>query len=147
MNPLRARSALLVGILAVGLGCGSDAVPGGTGSAPRAESTARYLVKIHADWCAVCTRLVPLWTRLGEEYGDSVQLVLFDVTDREAVEQSAREAARLGLAQFFDSHKSKTGTIAVLDATTRAPVSVFKGEMDYAKYQAVLARGREQGGA
>jgi hypothetical protein len=90
---------------------------------------------------------MPLWDRLGEEYGDSVRIVVFDVTDRKAVEQSIREAARLGLGEFFDAHKSKTGTIAVLDPATREPVAVFRGEMDFARYQTVLARGRDQGGA
>jgi thiol-disulfide isomerase/thioredoxin len=147
MKPLRARSVLLAGILAVGLGCGSDEAPSSAESAPRAESTAPYLVKIHADWCGICTRLMPLWTRLGEEYGDSVQMVLFDVTDREAVDDSAREAARLGLGPFFDSHKAQTGTIAVLDGTTRESLAVFHGEMEFARYQTVLEKLRDEGGA
>ena len=80
MRRLRARSVLLAGILAVGLGCGSDEVPSVADSTPRAGGTAPYLVKIHADWCGVCNRLTPLWNRLGEEYGDSVQMVFFDVS-------------------------------------------------------------------
>lgn len=147
MKSLRARSVLFAGILAVGLGCGSDEVPSGADSAPRAESTAPYLVKIHADWCGVCNRLTPLWSQLGEEYGDSVQMVLFDVSDREAVDESAREAARLGLGPFFDSHKGQTGTIAVLDGTTRESLAVFRGVMELPKYQAVLDKVRDEGGA
>jgi thiol-disulfide isomerase/thioredoxin len=147
MRRLRARSVLLAGILAIGLGCGSDEVPSVADSTPRAGGTAPYLVKIHADWCGVCNRLTPIWSRLGEEYGDSVQMVFFDVTDREAVDDSAREAARLGLDSFFDSHKGQTGTIAVLDGTTRESLAVFRGEMVLDKYQAVLDELRDEGGA
>ena len=147
MRRLRARSVLLAGILAVVLGCGSEEVPSGADATPRAESTAPYLVKIHADWCGVCNRLTPLWTQLGEEYGDSVQMVLLDVTDREAVDDSTREAARLGLGPFFDSHKGQTGTIALLDGTTRESLAVFRGEMDIARYQTVLDELRDPGGA
>jgi len=147
MKRLHPRLWLIGGILAVGLGCGSAETPAGAGSASPTESSALYLVKIHADWCGVCTRLLPLWSRLGEEYGDSVRMVVFDVTDRAAVERSSQEAARLGLGEFFDAHRSRTGIIAVLDATTRAPLAVFQGEMDFAEYQSVLERERERGGA
>ena len=53
---------------------------------------------------------------------------MFDVTDRGAIERSRAEAQRLGLEAFFDAHKSKTGTVAVLNGATREPVSVMKGE-------------------
>jgi thiol-disulfide isomerase/thioredoxin len=137
----------LAGILAVGLGCGSAETPTGAGSAPPAKSSAPYLVKIHADWCGVCTRLTPVWNRLEEEYGDSVQMVLLDVSDRDAVELSSQEADRLGLGQFFDSYRGRTGTIAVLDAGTGEPQAVFIGEMDFAKYQTALETVLERGGA
>lgn len=140
MNLPRARFALLAGILTVGLGCGSGEAPTGVTQAPRAASSGPYLVKIHADWCGVCTRLTPVWNRLGEEYGDSVQMALFDVSDRDAIERSSEEAARLGLGQFFDSHKGRTGTIAVLGAGTGEPLAVFQGEMDFAKYQTALEK-------
>jgi hypothetical protein len=56
-------------------------------------------------------------------------------------------AIPLGLGEFFDAHKSKTGTIAVIDAATLEPVALFEGEMDFAEYQAVLAEERGACGA
>ena len=96
-----------------------------------------YLVKVHADWCGTCTRLNPVWSRLDASYGDRVELVLLDVTDRDAVARSRATAERLGLVEFFDAHKSKTGVIAVLDAS-RQPVAVWKGETELAKYSDVI---------
>jgi hypothetical protein len=142
MTRLRTRSTVLATAAAIPLALLVSAGAGGARSASEEGDPVLYLVKIHADWCRTCMRLQPLWARLGEECGDSAKLVLFDVTDRETVAHSAGEAAGLGLGKFFDAHKSKTGTIAVIDATTLEPVAVFEGETDFAKYQAVLTEER-----
>lgn len=88
----------------------------------------------------MCTRLEPLWKRLGDECGASARLVLLDVTNQESTARAAREAESLGLGDFFDAHKSQTGTIALIDASTKQPLDVFKGELDFAKYQAALSK-------
>lgn len=104
------------------------------------EATDRpYLVKVHADWCGTCTRLGPVWERLEAAYGKRAQLVVFDVTDRDAVARSREAAERLGLVEFFDDHKSRTGTVAVLGGD-RKPVAVFKGETDFDRYAVALGR-------
>ena len=95
------------------------------------------VVKVHADWCGTCTRLNPVWSRLQASYGERAELVLLDVTDRDAVARSRETAARLGITEFFDAHKAKTGVIAVLDSS-REPVVVWKGETDYQKYADVI---------
>jgi hypothetical protein len=146
MTHLRVRTALAFA-LAIPLGLILNAHPVGAGTEAERADGGLYLVKIHSDWCGTCTRMEPLWTRLGEECGDKAQLVLLDVTDRESTENSSREAERLGLKEFFDAHKSKTATIAVIEAATGKPVAVFKGEMDFAKYEAVLTEGRGECGA
>ena len=138
MRHRRTRATVLATAVAIPLALVVGAGAGGARSASEKGDPVLYLVKIHADWCRTCMRLQPLWTRLGEECGDSAQLIFFDVTDRETTAHSAGEAAGLGLGEFFDAHKSKTGTIAVIDAATLETVAVFEGEMDFAKYQAVL---------
>ena len=67
-----------------------------------------------------------------------VEIVACDVTDRDAVERSRAEAERRGILEFFDSHKSKTGTVAIFDSGSGAPRAVFKGELDVEKYRAAL---------
>jgi hypothetical protein len=147
MTSLRVHPTLLAATLAISLAFILSAEPGGAESASETGAKRHYLVKIHADWCVACTRLQPLWKRLGEKCGDSARLVLLDVTDRETTAHSAREAARLGLGEFFDAHKSQTGTIAVIETATREPVAVFRGEMDFGEYEAVLTNGRGECGS
>ena len=104
-----------------------------------AEADRPYVIKVHADWCGTCTRLNPVWSQLESRYGERAELVLLDVTDREAVARSRASAERLGIVDFFDAHKSKTGVIAVLDSS-RQPIVVWKGETALEKYAVVIDR-------
>ena len=106
--------------------------------ASHAEEPAKpMIVKIHADWCGTCTALEDTFEALEPQVGGDARIVILDVTDREAVARSQAEADRLGIRAFFDAHKSKTGTVGVLDAGG-APVVVMRGEMDPAKYVAAV---------
>ena len=99
-----------------------------------------FVVKIHADWCGTCVRLDPTIEALRESLGSRARIVVFDVTDKGTLARATTEADRLRLRAFFDQYKSKTGTVGVLHGATREPVSVFKGELDTAKYEAAVAR-------
>ena len=57
--------------------------------------------------------------------------------------RSTAEADRLGIRAFFDSYKSKTGTVGVIDANGKT-VSVLKGEMDPSKYVAAVKKANGQ---
>jgi len=146
-----ARSALA---LAVGLALGLMAGPIGADAAKPADSTEvaaisaaadasrPFVVKVHADWCGVCTALNSTWSELGSQLGDGARLVIFDVTDRESLRTSQAEAHRLGLDAFFAEYKSRTGTIAVLRGDTRGKIEVMKGVRNVARYEAAVARAR-----
>ncbi|MBW2697598.1 MAG: hypothetical protein JRE70_14060, partial [Deltaproteobacteria bacterium] len=97
------------------------------------------VVKIHADWCATCKRLDAIWTQLDTDMGDQVQVVTLDVSDRVAFQESQATAKELGLEDFFQEYRSKTGTIAVLDCNSREPVAVMNGELDLGKYREAIA--------
>jgi thiol-disulfide isomerase/thioredoxin len=98
------------------------------------------IVKIHADWCGTCKTQGPLWEQINASLGDRATVIDFDVTDRPAYEKSRAEAERLGILEFFDRYKKRTGTIAVLDCKTREPVEVFRGDNDLSKYRDAVAR-------
>jgi thiol-disulfide isomerase/thioredoxin len=102
------------------------------------------IVKIHADWCGTCTRLETTFKELEQQIGSDARIVVLDVTDKAAVARSAAEADRLGIRDFFDSYKSKTGTVGVIDANGKT-VSVLKGEMDPSKYVAAVQKANGQG--
>ena len=95
------------------------------------------VVKIHASWCGTCAQLEDTWEALKATYGDSANFVVFDVTDRAALQKSEAEAKRLGLTTVLNEHKSSTGTIAVVAADGET-VSVFRGESDPAQYEEAL---------
>lgn len=97
------------------------------------------VVKIHADWCGTCVKLNPTWDELQARYGESARFVVLDVTDKSATVASGVEADRLGISEFFDANKGRTGTIAILNAKTGEVVEVFKGEFDPAAYEGPLA--------
>jgi thiol-disulfide isomerase/thioredoxin len=98
-----------------------------------------FIVKVYAEWCGTCTMLEPTWKRIETEYQGKAHLVVFDVTDKERVEESKALAEVLGLTPVFNRYKSKTGTIAVLNANKNT-VAVMKGEMDFAAYKEAIAK-------
>ncbi len=110
--------------------------------APRAQAgdaAQPFIVKVHAEWCGTCTMLEPTWKRIEKEYQGKAQLVVFDVTDKEKVQESKALAEVLGLTPVFNRYKAKTGTIAVLNANKNT-VAVMKGEMDFAAYEEAIAK-------
>ncbi len=99
-----------------------------------------FVVKIHADWCATCRKVDAVWTRLGTEMAEQVNIVELDVSDRVAFEESKATADRLGLGSFFSEYRSRTGTIAVLDCKSREPVAIMSGEVDLSKYLDAISK-------
>ena len=132
---LRGFSACLLLACLVSLPAGAEEAE----SAMPAASTGPLVVKIHADWCGTCVRLTSVWEDLQAGYGDSARFVVLDVTDRGAAVASAIEAERLGISEFFDEHKGRTGTIAILDPATGKAVEIFTGETDAEVYESPLA--------
>jgi len=112
---------------------------GGAESAPAPSSAQPYVVKVHADWCGTCSALEPTWEKIEAEYQGKARLVVFDVTNKKAIDKSRAEAKLLGLTEVFDRYKGKTGTIAVLDAQ-RNPIAVMKGELDFTRYKEAIAQ-------
>ena len=110
---------------------GADAKPEGAGRP--------MVVKIHADWCGTCAKLVPIFEALERDLGNQALIVTLDVTDRPTLERSREQADRLGIRGFFDANQSKTGTVAVLDARGRV-VAVSRGEIDPAWYIEALRK-------
>ncbi len=109
-------------------------------NAPKACTSKPYVVKIHADWCASCRALDSLWNRIESDLQDQASAVTLDVSDRVAYTESQAAAERLGISEFFQEYRSRTGTIAVLDCTSRKPVAVMSGERDLEKYREAIAR-------
>lgn len=96
-----------------------------------------FVVKIHADWCGTCTRLNPTFEALKQKYGERANLVVLDVTDKDTLAAATAKAKELGISEFFDRYKGRTGTIGILLADGET-VRVLAGETDLARYDDVI---------
>ena len=95
-----------------------------------ADGAEVYVVAMHADWCATCTRLGPEVKRaLGELEGQPLRFVKADLTDRDS---PAGEAAlrNLGLGKLYEMNKGKTGVVYVVDASDGRVLRRLGGNSD-----------------
>jgi thiol-disulfide isomerase/thioredoxin len=136
------RSIVPTALLCVALSCGALMLLIAPGAGAGEQSGNPQVVKIHADWCGTCTKLNPTWDALREEYGDSVDFVVLDVTDREAKSASEATAKQRGLEQIFKTYGGRTGTILIVAPGGDEPVAVLAGETDVAAYDEPIAEAR-----
>jgi thiol-disulfide isomerase/thioredoxin len=97
--------------------------------------TPPFVVKIHAQWCPVCMLTKGTWTKLQKAYSAGVNLVVFDVTNKETTEASRAEAKRLGLEAFFEAHSRELASVYVLDGVSKevkGSVSCSRNLSEYA---------------
>jgi thiol-disulfide isomerase/thioredoxin len=146
MSPLIKRAVLVVTLLgAVLIAAGSilylrnaaPAVPP-VSVAEAAKAAKPYVVKLHAQWCAVCMITKGVWSQIEATYAKRVNLVVLDFTTDANAEASRVEAARLGLTKFFDDYGGATGTIVVLDGRTKEVTASINGSRDFAEYRAAI---------
>lgn len=108
-------------------------------SAAEAANPARpYVVKLHAQWCAVCMVTKGVWSEIETTYAGRVNLVVLDFTTDAKADASKAEATRLGLTKFFDEYGGATGTIVVLDGRTKDVTASINGSRDFATYRAAI---------
>lgn len=104
-----------------------------------AEATGKpYVVKLHAQWCAVCMVTKDVWSQIEKTYAGRVNLVVLDFTTQANADASEAEAGRLGLQKFFDDYGGATGTIVVLDGRTKEVTASISGSRDFAEYRAAI---------
>ena len=106
--------------------------------AEAAKTGKPYVVKLHAQWCAVCMITKDVWSQIDSAYARRVNLVVLDFTTEADTEASRAEAARLGLTKFFDEYGGATGTIVVLDGRTREVTASINGSRDFAEYRTAI---------
>jgi hypothetical protein len=101
-------------------------------------TTLPYVVKLHARWCPVCMVTKDVWATVQDTYGGRVRLVVFDFTSAATTEASRIEAKRLGLEAVFDEYGGETGTVLVLDGTSKRVRHELHGNRDPADYRAAI---------
>jgi thiol-disulfide isomerase/thioredoxin len=98
------------------------------------------VVDIYASWCPACRNIAPVLSQLKQQYKNKVNFVVLDVRDRESVADSNKMARKLGLTQFFNTHKAQTSTVAIIDPGTGKILKQFRNNTDLAEYTAILDR-------
>ena len=77
------------------------------------DSKNPVVVIIRADWCPYCKELEPKMAKLMEEFGEKLQFVVLDITNRETTEKAKAEAKTVGLSTFFEANRTKASTVAI----------------------------------
>jgi thiol-disulfide isomerase/thioredoxin len=98
------------------------------------------VVDIYASWCPACRNIAPTLSQLKQKYKNKVNFVVLDVRDRESVADSNKMAKKMGLIQFFNTHKAQTSTVAIIDPSTGKILKQFRNNADLAEYTNILDR-------
>jgi thiol-disulfide isomerase/thioredoxin len=106
-------------------------------SAEQAANGKPYVVKLHAQWCAVCMVTKKVWTEIEQTYAGRVNLLVLDFTTDANTQASRAEASRLGLDKFYEEFGGATGTVVVLDGRKQVTASI-NGSRDFAEYRTAI---------
>ena len=79
-----------------------------------------------------------MWSEIEQTYAGRVRLAVFDVTNEETSAASRAEAERLGLGYVFEEASFATGSILVLDGSSKKIVAWINGSRDFAEYRAAV---------
>ncbi|MBW4623689.1 MAG: redoxin domain-containing protein [Cyanosarcina radialis HA8281-LM2] len=96
------------------------------------------VVDVFATWCASCKNIAPTLSQLKQEYGDRVNFVVLDVTDKVKVKETQAQAEKLGLGKFLEANKSKTSTVAIVDPASGNILAIFKNNPNRDDYTKIL---------
>jgi thiol-disulfide isomerase/thioredoxin len=103
-----------------------------------AAGSAPYVVKLHARWCPVCMTTKDQWAEVQQSYAGRVRFAVFDFTTEATTANSRVEAVRLGLGAVFDDYVGETGTVLVLDGTTKEVRETIHGTRTARDYRTAI---------
>jgi thiol-disulfide isomerase/thioredoxin len=98
------------------------------------------VVDVYATWCPGCKNIAPTLSQLKQQYGTKASFVVLNVTDAKTTKASMKMAAELGLTSFFNTNKSKTATVAIIDPATGKIMKQFQNNAEITEYSSVLDR-------
>jgi hypothetical protein len=97
-----------------------------------------FVVKLHARWCPVCMVTKDAWADVSLRYAGRVRLVVFDFTTDRTTDASRVEARRLGLDAVFSDYEGATGTVLVLDGTSKEIKHSLHGNLAAEEYRRAI---------
>ena len=99
--------------------------------------TKPFVVKLHAQWCAVCMITKSAWSQVEKEYAGRVNFLVLDFTDDQTTDASKAAAERVGLGRVFEESGS-TGVVLVVDGRTKDVTASIAGSRNVAEYRAAI---------
>jgi thiol-disulfide isomerase/thioredoxin len=102
------------------------------------------VVDIYASWCPACQNIAPTLSKVKQQYGGKAHFVMFDVSNRSSSRSAQAQAKQLGLESFFQSNKSQTSLVAIIDPKTGAVLQEFRGNGEFRDYQSALNQAIKQ---
>ena len=106
-------------------------------AADASNPTKPFVVKLHAQWCAVCMITTSVWEQITDEYAGRVNLLVLDFTNDQTTDASRRAAERVGLGRIFEETGS-TGVVLVVDGRSKEVTASIAGSRDVAEYRAAI---------
>ena len=106
-------------------------------AADASNPTKPFVVKLHAQWCAVCMITISVWEQITDEYAGRVNLLVLDFTNDQTTDASRRAAERVGLGRLFEETGS-TGVVLVVDGRSKEVTASIAGSRDVAEYRAAI---------
>lgn len=96
-----------------------------------------FVVKLHAQWCAVCLVTTSVWSKIQDEYAGRVNFLVLDFTDDQTTDASRAAAERVRLGRLFEE-TGATGVVLVVDGRTKDVMTSIAGSRDVAVYRAAI---------
>ena len=127
----------LVGVVYVMYRANTAPVTPAISAAEAANPSRPFVVKLHAQWCAVCMITTSVWSRIQDEYSGRVNFLVLDFTDERTTEASQAAAVRAGLGQIFENAGS-TGVVLIVDGRTKEVTASIGGSRDVAEYRGAI---------
>ena len=133
-----AASALAVVGAAVAILVATNPAPSVGRGTWDARATTPIVVKLHARWCPVCMATKDVWAGVAAEYAGRVRFVVFDFTSDGTTAASRAHARAVGLEPLFDDYNGETGTVLVVDGTSRDVKFRLHGDRAIAHYREAI---------
>ncbi|WP_159788441.1 TlpA family protein disulfide reductase [Sodalinema gerasimenkoae] len=96
------------------------------------------LVDVFATWCAACENIAPTLAQLKEDYDETVNFVILDVSDRSTTAEAEAKAKELGLQEFLEANKSQTGMLTIVEPETGRILAQHRNNPNLEDYTTVL---------
>ena len=109
----------------------------GISASEASHPTKPFVVKLHAQWCAVCLITTSAWSQIEKEYDGRVNFLVLDFTDDKTTDASKAAAERVGLGRIFEESGS-TGVVLIVDGRTKEVTASIAGSRNVGEYREAI---------